>query len=139
MPGSVQPYLFFEGRCEEALTFYEAAIGAQRGRLMRYSENPDPQNHPGCSTPPSDKVMHAEFTVGDATLMASDGMASGAPNFAGFGLSLSAATLSDAERMFNALSDGGRVLMPLGKTFYSPAFGMVHDRFGVMWMVMVPQ
>jgi PhnB protein len=121
------------------LAFYETAIGAQRGLLMRYSENPDPQTTPGCPTPPGDKVMHAEFKVGDTTLMASDGMASGTPNFSGFGLTLSATTPSEAERFFNALADGGRVQMPMSKTFYSPAFGMVADRFGVLWMVMVPQ
>ena len=139
MPSPIQPYLFFEGRCEEALAFYETAIGAQRGLLMRYSENPDPQTTPGCLTPPGDKMMHAEFKVGDTTLMASDGMASGTPNFSGFGLTLSAATPSEAERLFNALADGGRVQMPMSKTFYSPTFGMVADRFGVLWMVMVPQ
>ena len=139
MPGPVQPYLFFEGRCEEALAFSEPAIGAQSGMLMRYSDNPDPQNHPGCAVPPADKVMHCEFTVGGSKILASDGMASGATHFTGFGLTLGAATPSEAERLFHALADGGHVQMPMTKTFYSPAFGMVSDRFGVMWMVMVPQ
>lgn len=136
MSGPVQPYLFFEGRCEEALAFYEKALGAERGQLMRYSENPEPPRA-DCPTPPGNKVMHCNFTVGGTQIMASDGMASGTTNFKGFGLTLGAATVSDAERLFNALADGGKVQMPLGKTFYSPAFGMVEDRFGVVWMVMV--
>ena len=139
MPGPVQPYLFFEGRCEEALAFYEQAIGAQRGALMRYSENPDSHDNRGCQMPAGDKVMHCEFTVGGTQIMASDGMASGSPEFAGFGLSLGAATSDEAHRLFDALADGGIVQMPMTKTFYSPAFGMLKDRFGVMWMVVVPQ
>ncbi|MBW7832430.1 MAG: VOC family protein [Simplicispira suum] len=136
MPGPVQPYLFFEGRCEEALAFYEKALGAERGQLMRYSDNPDP-SRADCPTPPGDKVMHCNFTVGGTQIMASDGMASGTTNFKGFGLTLGADTTQEAERMFQALADGGKIQMPLGKTFYSPAFGMVEDRFGVLWMVMV--
>ena len=136
MPGPVQPYLFFEDRCEEALAFYEKAIGAERGALMRYSENPEPPRA-DCPTPPGDKVMHCNFTVAGTQLMASDGMACGATDFRGFGLTLNAETPDEASRLFNALADGGKVQMPFGKTFYSPAFGMVQDRFGVMWMVMV--
>ncbi|MCO5105010.1 MAG: VOC family protein [Burkholderiaceae bacterium] len=136
MPGPVQPYLFFEGRCEEALAFYEKAIGAERGQLMRYSDNPEPPRA-DCPAPSGDKVMHCNFTVGGTQIMASDGMASGTTNFKGFGLTLGAATAHEAERLFQALADGGKIQMPLGKTFYSPAFGMVEDRFGVLWMVMV--
>jgi PhnB protein len=136
----VQPYLFFEGRCEEALAFYEKALGAKRGMLMRYSDNPDPQTPPpGCAAPAGDKVMHADFTVGSTQLMASDGMATGQPSFAGIALSLTTADESQARRWFDALAEGGQVTMPMAKTFFSPAFGMVHDRFGVHWMVMVPQ
>lgn len=139
MSGLVQAYLFFEGRCEEALAFYAKAIGAKRGELMRYRDNPEPQECPAGKAPPGDKVMHGEFTVGESTVMVSDGMASGTPSFAGFGLTLNASTPNEAQVLFDALADGGRVVMPMGKTFYSPAFGMVHDRFGVMWMVIVPQ
>ena len=134
----VQPYLFFEGRCEEALTFYRSAVGAKLIDLMPYKDNPDPQAAGGCadgSAPPPDKVMHASFSIGDTTLMASDGMVSGKPDFKGMSLSITAANDAEAKRLFNALSEGGQVQMPLGKTFFASYFGMVADRFGVSWMV----
>lgn len=139
----VQPYLFFEGRCEEALNFYRDKLGASISMLMRFKDAPadgQPEMAEGCAGgPPADpdKVMHAEFRIGDSTLMASDGMANGQPNFAGISLSLLAADAAEAERLFAALGDGGQVQMPLGKTFFSPAFGMVADRFGLSWMVVV--
>lgn len=133
----VQPYLFFDGRCEEALEFYRETLGAEVMMLMRVKENPDPVP-PGMYPPGSeDKVMHASFTVGESTLMASDGRAQGKPEFKGFSLSLSADNDAEAQRLFTALSAGGQVQMPLGKTFFASSFGMVADRFGVGWMVIV--
>jgi len=133
----VQPYLFFEGRCEEALTFYKRALGAEVEMLMRYKESPEPPQ-PGALPPNmADKVMHAAFRVGSTTVLASDGRASGEPAFQGFGLALYGQTESEAERLFNALADGGQVRQPLTKTFFSSRFGMVADRFGILWMVLV--
>ena len=130
----IQPYLFFEGRCQEAVDFYRRAVGAEVTALMRYKESPDP----GMIQPGSeDKVMHASFRVGETTVMASDGRCGGAPSFQGFALSLSVSKESEAERLFGALVEGGQVIMPLTKTFFSPRFGMTTDRFGVSWMVYV--
>jgi PhnB protein len=132
----VQPYLFFEGRCEEALAFYREALGAEVNALMRYKESPD-QPPPEMGPIPGDKVMHVSFRIGDTELMASDGMASGKPEFRGFSLSVTARDAADAKRRFEALANGGTIQMPLGKTFFSPCFGMVQDRFGVSWMIIV--
>ncbi|MDM0037124.1 VOC family protein [Variovorax sp. J22P271] len=134
----VQSYLFFDGRCEEALAFYRKAVGAQVTMLMRFKESPDPI--PADKVPPGsdDKVMHASFNIGETMLMASDGFAKGQAAFKGFALSLSAADEAEARRLFDALGEGGQVQMPMGKTFWSPAFGMVEDRFGILWMVQVP-
>ena len=134
----VQPYLFFDGRCEEAIEFYQKALGAKVEMLMRFKENPDNPG-PGCGPPPGsgEKVMHACFKVGEASIMASDGMCAGKPAFQGFSLSLNAKDEADAEKLFGVLSQGGQVQMPLAKTFFSPRFGMVVDRFGVSWMVIV--
>jgi PhnB protein len=136
----VQPYLFFDGRCEEALEFYKTAIGAQVTMLMRFKENPEPAGAgQGCG--PADangeKIMHSAFTLGKSLVMASDGMAAGKPEFKGISLSLSARDETDAKRLFEALGAGGQVQMPLTKTFFSPSFGMVADKFGVSWMVIV--
>jgi PhnB protein len=140
----VQPYLMFEGRCEEALTFYKTALKAEVTMLMRYKENPEPQKSsegcgPDVSKIPGDSIMHASFKVGDTDVMASDGMASGQPEFKGITLSLNPTSETEAKRIFAALSEGGRVIMPMTPTFYSPLFGMVADRFGVSWMVNVAQ
>ena len=132
----VEPYLFFEGRCEEALEFYRKALGAEVKALMRYKESPEPTKCPAGS---EDKVMHASFRVGNTTVMASDGMCKGPAVFKGFALTISAADEAEAERFFGALSAGGQVQMPLTKTFFSPRFGMVTDRFGIMWMIIVMQ
>ena len=132
----VQPYLFFDGHCEEALDFYRSKLGAEVTALMRYKESPDPGM---CSPNTLDKVMHASFKVGDTTVMASDGRCQGKPSFQGFALTIMAANDSEAERLFGALADGGQVQMPLEKTFFSSRFGMVADRFGVGWMVIVAQ
>jgi PhnB protein len=133
----VQPYLFFDGRCEEALEFYRGALGAEVVMLMRFKECPDPPPA-GMVAPGSDeKVMHACFRVGEAMVMASDGGCRGQASFAGFSLSLTVPDEAEAERLFAALGEGGQVQMPLGKTFFSPRFGIVADRFGVSWMVNV--
>ena len=135
--GALQPYLFCDGRCEEAIEFYKAALGAQVEMLMRVKESPDPAP-PGMYPPGSEnKVMHACLRIGEMALMASDGCAAGTPKFEGFSLSLNVPTEEDAERVFNALVAGGKVQMPLSKTFFSPRFGMLTDRFGVAWMVNV--
>jgi PhnB protein len=130
------PYLFFEGSCEEALAFYGQALGAETRALMRYRESPQPAQVPPGN---DDKVMHAEFKVGETVIFCSDGMCSGNAAFGGFGLALAAKDADEAARLFSALSDGGEVRMPMSPTFFSPAFGMVADRFGVMWMVMAGQ
>ena len=133
----VQPYLFFDGRCEEAIEFYRTALGAEVTMLMRFKDSPEP-HEPGMVPPGSeDKVMHANLLIGDSALMASDGRCLGQPAFQGFALSLTAADDAEAERLFAALADGGQVQMPLSKTFFSSCFGMVADRFGVGWMVIV--
>ena len=134
----IQPYLFFEGRCEEAIEFYKKALGAKVEMLMRIKDSPEPPP-PGMHPPGSEnKVMHASVRIGAATLMASDGRCQGKPRFQGFSLSLDAQDEGHAKRVFGALAEGGQVQMPLGKTFFSPCFGMVADRFGVSWMVIVP-
>jgi len=133
----VQPYLFFGGRCDEALEFYRKALGAQVDFLMRYKESPEPPP-PGMLAPGfENKVMHATFRIGASTLMASDGCEAGS-NFVGFTLSLAVATEAEAKRAFDLLSAGGSVRMPLTKTFWSPCFGMLTDQFGMGWMVSVP-
>jgi PhnB protein len=131
---ALQPYLSFDGKCEEALTFYREALGAEIAMLLRWKDSPDPaMRQPGNE----DKIMHAAFRVGDATIMASDGRCLGQPHFAGFALSLTARDDAEARRLFTALAADGQVQMPLAKTFFSPRFGMVADRFGVPWMVYV--
>lgn len=134
----VQPYLFFDGRCEEAIEFYRKAIGAEVQTLMRFKDSPDPlppgMVPPGCEN----KVMHASMRIGNTDVMASDGNCGGKAAFQGFSLSIDASDEATADRLFNALADGGKVQMPMGKTFFSPRFGMVQDRFGVGWMVIVP-
>ena len=132
----IQPYLSFGGRCEEALAFYKTALGAQVDFLIHHKDSPEPPP-PGMLKPGfENKVMHATFHIGGSTLMASDGCGEGS-SFAGFSLSLSVATQDEADRAFAALADGGQVQMPLTKTFWSPCFGMVTDRFGLNWMISV--
>ena len=136
---NVEPYLFFEGRADEAIAFYTKAFGTQVDMLMRNREAPEPAP-PGMLPPGSeDKVMHASFRVGGTNVMLSDGRCSGKPSFGGFSLSITPPDEASARRMFDALAAGGAVTMPLGKTFWSPCFGMVTDRFGLGWMVIVPQ
>ena len=133
----VQPYLFFDGRCEEAIEFYRRALNAEVEMLMRFREAPE-RPPPGTVPPGSEnKVMHASIRIGDTTVMASDGHCAGKPAFQGFSLSLTVQDTAEAERRFAALADGGQVQMPLAKTFFSERFGMVADRYGVPWMIVV--
>jgi len=131
----VQPYLFFNGKCEEALDFYKTAIGAKVDMVMRFSESPEKPPEGAMPAGSENKVMHASFHVGDSHIMASDGHCAGKPSFQGFGLSLDAKSDAEAEKLFGALSKGGQVQQPLTKTFFASKFGMVSDKFGVMWMV----
>lgn len=129
----VEPYLFFNGRCEEALAFYQSAIGAQVDMMMRFNESPEP-----CASLPAgfeNKVMHSSFRIGSSVIMASDGDGSGVPNYDGFSLSIGVKDEAGADRLFNALAADGVVKLPLSKTFWSPRFGMLTDRFGINWMV----
>ena len=129
---NVEPYLFFEGRTEEALEFYQQKLGAKVEAVMRYKENPEPKYNPPNS---ANKVMHALFRIGDTKVMASDGNCTGKPSFQGFALTLNAADAAEAKQRFNALAEGGQVQMPLSETFFAKSFGMVADRFGMNWMV----
>jgi len=135
----VEPYLSFEGRCEEAIEFYKKALGAEVDMLMRMKDNPEQK--PGCAPPPGaeNKVMHSSLRIGDSRIMATDGQCTGKADFKGITLSVSVANDAQAQRAFNALADGGKVHMPLSKTFFSSSFGIVADRFGVSWMVLVGQ
>ena len=138
----ILPYVFYDGRCEEAIAFYKKAVGAEVKMLTRFSENPDltqkdcPDGTPTPVVAP-DKVMHADVSIGGSSVLMSDGHAGGQPRFEGFGLSLTVADEAEAKRCFDGLVQGGTVVMPLGKTFFSPSFGMLNDPFGVMWMVYV--
>ena len=135
----VQPYLFFDGRCEEAIDFYKTALGAQVEMLMRFKEAPEQSSDPNACGPGGngEKIMHAALKIGDSTVMASDGHCTGKPEFKGFSLSLPAKDEAEAKKFFGALGDSGQVMLPLTKTFFSPCFGMVSDKFGVGWMVIV--
>ncbi|HEX4173643.1 MAG TPA: VOC family protein [Acetobacteraceae bacterium] len=128
----IQPYLMFDGRCEEAIDFYRKTLGAEVGMLMRWKDCPE--KAPGMSQP-DDKVMHATLKIGDTTVMVSDGRCTGHPSFQGFSLSLDAKSDAEAERLFNAIGEGGQVQMQLSPTFFASRFGMVADKFGVSWMV----
>ena len=131
----VQPYLFFGGRCEEALEFYRKKIGAEIVTLRRFKEAPEPvPNLPDCF---DDKIMHASVRIGESIWMASDGQCEGNPNFEGFSLSITVPDEAEAERLFKALSEEGLVVMPLEKTFWTSKFGVVQDRFGLSWMISI--
>ncbi|MGD0093831.1 MAG: VOC family protein [Planctomycetota bacterium] len=133
----VQAYLFFDGRCEEAIEFYRRALGAEVEMMIRFKDSPEPPK-PGMHPPGSDnKVMYASLCIGKTSVMASDGRCTGKPSFQGFSLSLTVSTEAEAKPLFAALADGGKVQAPLAKTFFSPRFGMVTDRFGVLWMILV--
>ncbi len=132
----VQPYLFFDGRCEEAIDFYKKTLGATVDMLMRFKEAPDQSM---VSPESRDKIMHCALNVGDTQVLVSDGQCMGKPNFQGFGLALTAKDNTEAERLFGALGEGGEVRMPMSETFFATRFGMVADKFGVAWMVLVPK
>ena len=135
---NIQPYLFFNGRTEEALEFYRNTLGAEIMMKMRFKESPD--QHPGGVQPPPDAIMHACVRIGDSEVMASDGMScTGQTSFSGFSLSYQAKDPADAKRRFDALAQGGQVQMPFGETFFAKAFGAVQDKFGVSWMVIAGQ
>ena len=129
----IQPYLFFDGRCDEAIEFYKKAIGAEVAMLMRWKDSPDKSM---CTPANENKVMHSCLKIGDTNVMASDGRNTGNPKFDGFALSLDVKTDAEAATRFKALSDGGEVVMPMGPTFFASSFGMARDRFGVHWMVL---
>jgi len=134
----VEPYVFFDGRCDEAIEFYKKALGAKVNMLMRYKDSPDLNS---AMIPPGgeNKVMHSNVSIGDSQVMMSDGHCGGTPKFDGFTLSITGSSDAEVERIFKALSEGGAVNMPLTKTFFSSKFGMVNDKFGVSWMVLVAQ
>jgi PhnB protein len=133
---SIQPYLIFNGRCEEAVEFYRKALGAEVVLLLRFKDSPDPSMiTPGAEN----KVMHATLKIGDTIVFASDGRCQAGSGFSGFSLSLAVKTEADTDRFFAALADGGQIQVPLAKTFFSSRFGVVTDRFGVSWMVIIPQ
>ena len=131
----IQPYLFFNGSCEQAIEFYRKALGAEIEMMMRFKESPEPP--PPGAVPPGfeNKIMHASFRVGQTTVLASDGCSADKLRFQGFSLSLSVPTEAEADRAFTTLADGGQVKMPLTKTFFSPRFGMLEDRFGIGWII----
>jgi PhnB protein len=133
----IQPYLFFNGSCEQAVEFYRKALGAEVEIMMRYKESPEPPQPGMVPLGFENKIMHTSFRVGQTTVMASDGCSAEKADFQGFFLSLSVPSETEADRAFAALAEGGQVRMPLAKTFWSPRFGMVADRFGIGWMISV--
>ena len=132
----IQSYLFFDGKCQEALDYYVSALGAKVEMAMKFKDSPAPPDQKMAPVS-GDNIMHASFRIGDTVVMASDGFGKGKPTFQGFALSLSVASDAEADRKFSALAKGGRIDAPLSKTFFSSNFGMVADRFGVPWMVIV--
>jgi PhnB protein len=131
---NVQPYVFFDGKCEEALEFYKSSLGAKVDMMMRYNEAP-PEVQGQMSPGSKDKVMHAAFKIGDTQILASDGHCNGKPSFQGFSLTINAANDAEADRLFAALGKGGQVTAPMSETFFASRFGMLADKFGVNWMV----
>jgi PhnB protein len=133
---NVQPYLSFEGRAQEAIDFYKSALGAKVDMIMQFKDAP-----PEMKTSPEskDKIMHSAFRIGDTQIMATDGQCSGKATFSGITLTLNAASNGEAEKLFNALAQGGTVNMPMSETFFAHRFGMVADKFGVGWMVLNPK
>ncbi len=131
----LQPYLFFDGRCEEAIEFYKKALGAKVNMLMRFKDSPEP--HKGTPPGSENKIIHASLNIAGTVVLVSDGHCMGKPVFQGFALSFTVPTEAEADKYFAALADGGQIQMPLTRTFFSPRFGMCADRFGVSWMVHV--
>jgi len=135
---NVQPYLSFEGRAQEAIDFYKSALGAKVDMVMHFKDAPA-EVQAQMSPQSKDKIMHAAFKIGDTQVMASDGQCSGKSQFSGIALTLNAASNAEAEKLFNALAQGGKVNMPMSETFFANRFGMVADKFGVGWMVLHPK
>lgn len=130
----IEPYLMFNGRCEEAISFYQTVLGAEVAFLMRFDEAPDKE----CCPPGAEKkVMHATIMVAGNALMMSDGCCDDKPAFQGISLSISVDDIEQGRTLFEQLSEGGLIEMPYAATFWSPGFGVVRDRFGVSWMVNV--
>ncbi|MCK0195545.1 VOC family protein [Ancylobacter sp. 6x-1] len=139
----IQPYLYFDGRCDEAIAFYGAAIGARVEGLMRFRDAPPPSGDAGCPAPQGarpdpDKVMHAELRIGASTLLVSDGFCGGAARFEGFALALTARDAPEVEQRCTALAEGGRVMLAPHQTFFAERFAMLSDRFGVSWTIWCP-
>ena len=134
---TIQPYVFFDGRCEEAIEFYKKALGAEVGMIMRFKDAPAGGPGEGCAgaTPAPDLIMHGSITIGGSTILVSDGRGGGQPKFEGFSLSYTVPNEAAADKVFTALTEGGKIEMPIAATFFSPRFGMVTDKFGVCWMV----
>jgi len=130
----IQPYLFFDGRCQEALDYYVSALGAKVEMAMKFKDSPEPPDQKMAQVS-GDNIMHASFRIGDSVVMASDGFGKGKPVFQGVSLSLAVNSVADADRYFSALAKGGTIQQALTKTFFAPSFGMVTDKFGVPWMV----
>jgi uncharacterized protein YbaA (DUF1428 family)/uncharacterized glyoxalase superfamily protein PhnB len=137
-PSVIQPYVFFRGRCEEAINYYKDKLGAEVSMLMRFSDNPDKPPRDKVPAEMDQKVMHAEIIVAGATLMLSDGMKGGSMDNPAVSLSLSVSSEAEADRLFNALAADGRIEMPMGPAFFAKRFGAVVDKFGISWMIMVP-
>jgi PhnB protein len=135
---NVQPYLSFEGRAQEAIDFYKGALGAKVDMIMHFKDAP-PEMQAQMSPTSKDKIMHAAFHIGDTQVMASDGRCTGKASFSGITLTLNAASNGEADKLFNALANGGQVQMPMSETFFANRFGMVADKFGVGWMVINPK
>jgi len=130
----IQPYLFFGGRADEAIAFYEEKLGARLVRRLRFKDNPDAAA-PAPETI-ADKIMHAQIEIGGNVVLLSDGHGAEGPNFQGFALTIAASGAEEVDRLFAALTDGGAVVQAPQKTFFSPRFAMAKDRFGVLWIVL---
>ncbi len=136
--GAIQPYLFFRGRCEEAIKYYKKTLGAEVGMMLRFKDNPDKPDRKKVPAALDDKIMHANLKIAGSEILVSDGMKSGPLDFQCMSLALAVHSEADVDRIFNALAKDGQVQMPLGKPFFAKRFGAVSDKFGVSWMIMVP-
>jgi PhnB protein len=125
-------YLSFKGDCEAAFKFYERTLGGQPGAIFRYAGSPMEQTVPAGFR---EKVMHGSMTIGEQVLMGADVMPEQYDGPKCFALSLHTRNAEEAERVFESLAQGGTVVFPLAKTFWTERFGMVNDRFGIPWMI----
>lgn len=131
----IQPYLFFNGQCDQAIAYYTEILGAQLIEKHTYADAPPGSSSPDCPTPPSHLIMHAMLKIGDSIVLVSDGRGEGAMKFDGFFLTLLVHDVQQGRKLHQAILNQGKELMPYMPTFYSPGFGMVTDRFGVGWMI----